>query len=109
MTEEIWKDIPGYEDLYQVSNIGRVKSFKRGKEAVRVLSLKKSGYLYVCLCNSINKHLRVNRLVALAFIPNPENKSDVNHKNGIKSDNRVENLEWNTPSENRQHAYRAGL
>jgi hypothetical protein len=121
MQEEIWKDVVGYEGMYQVSNLGNVKSLSRivkyqenhsglRKERILKQNLTKSGYVHVVICiNKLNKTVKVHRLVALAFIQNTENKHSVNHINGIKYDNRVENLEWVTHSENIIHAYKTGL
>lgn len=118
---EIYKDINGYEGYYQVSNFGNVKSLDRlvlhnygGNAKKTGIILKqhpdKDGYLSVNLKKKQNGSTnRSHRLVAMAFIPNPENKPQVNHINGIKSDNRLENLEWVTLCENRQHAYDTGL
>lgn len=111
--EEIWKDIPGYEGLYIVSNFGNVKSLsriKRGKnDAIcftkeHYLKPRKSirGYSRVALydnCGNVKQHL-VHRLVAITFIDNPNHLSQVNHLNENKSDNRVSNLEWSTASHN---------
>ena len=105
MNEEIWRDVVGYEGLYQVSNLGRVYSVRSGK--VLKFNKKPCGYNYVQLSvHDKRVGYRVHRLVAQAFIPNTENKPEVNHINGIKTDNRVENLEWCTRSENEQHKFK---
>lgn len=112
---ETWKDIKDYEGLYQVSDYGRVKSLPRqGTQTKEERILKpektKKGYLQVHLCkNGKVKVFRVNRLVAIAFVPNPENKPEVNHKDTNKENNHASNLEWNTRSENQLHAYKTGI
>lgn len=99
MENEIWKDIEGYEGLYQVSNIGRVKRVRSGR--IRTQKIVKNGYCQVNLSknNQVNFYL-VHRLVANAFIPNPNKLPQVNHKDENKTNNYVENLEWCTQSYN---------
>ena len=90
---EEFRDIPGYEGLYEVSNLGRVRSL----ETERILKPSKNtcGYLFVSLYkNGIKKAVRIHRLVALAFIPNPDNLPCINHKDEDKTNNTVDNLEW---------------
>lgn len=111
---EIWKDVIGYEGVYQVSNTGKVKRIGKytnqtGKtwESERVLkpAQKPRGYLYVQLSkDGATKPKHVHRLVAEAFLENPQKKPTVNHKDGDKSNNAVENLEWATYTENNVHS-----
>ena len=103
---EIWKNIEGYED-YQVSNQGRVRSLKFGKERIMKPEKHRAGYLLVHFCkNGEQKMCLVHRLVALAFIPNPNNFPEVNHKTEDKTDNRVKNLEWCTSKYNSNYGTR---
>jgi hypothetical protein len=117
---EVWLDIKGYEGHYQVSSFGRVKSLARvvecrkdvfvnKKERILKPNKNKKGYLVVKLCKKVDGvcselNFICHRLVALNFLQNVENKPQVNHINGIKDDNRVENLEWATGSENVIHS-----
>lgn len=117
---EIWKNVPGYDGLIEVSNVGRVRTVPRvylhlGKypKMTSGVVLKQSqthrGYMQASTKINGKQHIfNVHRCVALAFLPNPDEKEQVNHKNLNKSDNRVENLEWVTRSENVDHAHAAG-
>lgn len=112
---EIWKDIKDYEGLYQVSNLGRVRSFygKNGKvtDVAKILSGKadKDGYREVKLSkNGVVIYKRVHRLVAEHFLPG-DSSLQVNHIDGVKTNNNVTNLEWLTPRENTIHSHRTGL
>lgn len=107
---EIWKDIKGYEGLYQVSNKGRVKSlnYRRiGKEGILKGRPDKDGYLRIGLYkNKKQKPFYIHRLVAIAFLPNPNNLPQVNHKDENKENNHVENLEWCTSEYNNNYGSR---
>ena len=107
---EIWKEVKGYEGLYQVSNLGRIKRhFKNGKENILNGKIDKDGYIEVILSKNQNKkYCRLHRLVACAFISNPDDKAEVNHKDRNKRNNDVCNLEWVTPSENVRHTFLTG-
>ena len=114
LPNEIWRDIVDddvdYEGKYQVSNFARVRSFHRDKVKIIKPDIIHTGYLRVLLYkNGKTKSYYVHVLVAKAFIPNPENKTQVNHIDGNKFNNNVENLEWVTPSENIVHAFEKGL
>lgn len=120
MQSEKWKKFP-LNNAYQVSTLGNVRSIDRvvkradgtviklkGKEIKK--QLWKGGYHFIATCrNSISRQYSIHRLVAITHIPNPKRLPQVNHKNGIKTDNRVENLEWCTMAYNNLHSYRTGL
>ena len=123
MENEVWEDIPYYEDKYQISNFGRVKSLERKykkfdskmnkeylytqKERILKPRIDKKGYVHYALNkNGIAKEYKAHRLVALVFIPNPYNKKQINHKDLNKQNNCVDNLEWCTNGENQKHSYK---
>lgn len=123
---EIWKPVKNFENLYEISNIGRLKSLPRPrrykdintglyktymtKEYIIKGRINDNGYKRTILSkNGTRFYMDIHRLVAEVFIPNPENKPCVNHKNGRKLDNRVNNLEWTTYKENNNHAQNTGL
>lgn len=126
MKNEVWKDIIGYEGLYQISNTGKLKSLKRQykkidrrtnkefiySQAEKILKprIDKKGYLHYALNkNKRAKEYKAHRLVAEAFITNIEGKPQINHKDMNKQNNCVENLEWCTNSENQKHSYKHNL
>lgn len=110
--KEIFKQVKGFEGLYEVSNYGRVKSFHTKKPRIlkHHLSGRDKSYPYIKLFKDEKRHgVPIHRLVAIAFIPNPENKKEVNHIDGNKQNNYFKNLEWVSPKENIRHAVRTGL
>lgn len=99
--KEIWKPVVGYEGLYEVSNLGRIKSLLRNNLRILKGSFDKDGYLSVILCkNRSHKRVKVHRVVADAFIPNPNGYPMINHKDEVKSNNNLDNLEWCTAKYN---------
>lgn len=123
--DDYWRDVAGYEGCYQVSRSGSVRSLDRirplisrsGNPTTKIFyggvmktSYNNRGYEMAWFCkDSKRKACTVHRLVALAFIPNPLGLPEVNHKDGVKSHNYVENLEWSTVADNRKHAWDIGL
>ena len=120
--EEIWKDIPGYEGTYKVSTHGRIfkhaqtqwmevnKGYRTFKEHFLKGSIGTHGYIEITLSkNGKKEKCLLHRLVLTSFVPNPKNKRTCNHKDGIKTNNYLYNLEWATDSENLLHAYETGL
>ena len=111
---EEWIDIPGYVGLYQASNLGRVKSLPKNGRKEKILKQHingRNGYCYVQLSKfGKAKNVRVHRYIALAFLDNPENENiQVNHIDGCKTNNRIENLEYCSGKQNMRHAYDTGL
>lgn len=103
-TSEVWRDIAGFEGEYRISNFGRVKSLKFGKERIVNPFVNSSGYLQVQLCkNGKTRKPLIHQLIAQAFVPNPEGKSQVNHIDGNRLNNAIDNLEWVSRAENTRH------
>jgi hypothetical protein len=121
ITQEYWAPMPNYEQYYEISNLGTIRSiprrlltksgyYKPEKERILTQRISNKGYLSVTLSKNGQSNTKaVHRLLAQAFIPNPENKATVNHLDGNKLNNSIENLEWATYSENAIHAYKTGL
>lgn len=122
MENEIWKPIKGYEGYYDISNMGNVRVKDRivycgrginpkiRKGRIRKQGIYRNGYKKITLSvNGVQSTILIHRLVAIHFIPNPENKPQVNHKDGDKTNNRFDNLEWVTNGENQKHAFMNGL
>lgn len=121
---EIWKDIIEYEGLYQISNLSSVKSLERyyfigkGQNKTSKITVEEklleifqyeNGYTYACLSKESKvKKFKIHRLIAIHFIPNPNNYDQINHINAIRNDNRIENLEWCTHSHNMKHKFKMG-
>jgi hypothetical protein len=118
---EVWKDIKGYEGLYEISNLGRIKSMWRKKESQLLFGFYQNGRIItththknksiIVSLRKDSKHKRhyLHRLLAIAFIPNPHNKPCINHLDGNRSNNEMDNIEWCTYKENSEHAYNNNL
>jgi len=107
MKNETWKPLVGYESIYLVSNFGNIYSYYSNKV---IKPQKNNHYYYITACNgSSRKNIVIHRAVAMTFIPNPLNLPQVNHKDGNKLNNNLNNLEWCTPSQNSIHAYKNNL
>ena len=107
--DEIWKWIKDYEGLYQVSTLGRVRSFQRGKVRILKPHTNEDGYLHLCLSKNCKaKDFSIHRLVAETFIPNPDNLPEVDHRDNNHTNNRVDNLRWTTRKENAEYAVEQG-
>lgn len=104
--QEIWKPVKGYEGKYFVSSLGKVANNQKVLSNHRI----NSGYVIVSLTKDSTQSTKlIHRIVAEAFLDNPDNKPEVNHKDGVKTNNRLDNLEWCTSSENKRHALDSGL
>ena len=110
MLNEKWKSVVGYEGLYEVSDLGNLRSYNRGKVKPMKVNKTKLGYMKLNLSKEcVVKSCRVHRLVCEAFLDNIDNKPEVNHIDGNKGNNKVSNLEWCTSSENKIHSLTTGL
>lgn len=115
--EEIWKDIPGYEGIYKISNLGKIKALRIWtgrmyikREVLLKPTIARNGYYRITLSNNKKvKYVNMHRLIAETFIPNPNNYSYINHIDGNKQNNNINNLEWCTQSHNIKEAVRIGL
>lgn len=105
-----WRPVVGYEDHYDISNYGHLMSYRRPNPRIHEPYIREKGYrMYKLSLNTVEKSFLAHRLVAEAFIPNPENKPYINHIDGNPNNNHISNLEWCTPMENVQHAIKTGL
>lgn len=112
LLNEIWKDIPNYEGLYQISDLGRIKSLHWGKEKILKQTIRSKNYPYYfigLLKDKKRKYYAIHRLVAKVFVANPNKYTQVDHIDGNKLNNKANNLDWVTPKENTQRAWKMGL